>query len=134
MNRPRLRLIGFGGDVKGSTAIEFAIVANAFLMLLLGTGYLSVMLWHEANLNWAVQSGARLVALNSSVTQSEISTAVNHYLSSVGMGSATVQYTTATSGGVTVGTISASKSEQFVVPLFNTFNLTLAASANVPVP
>lgn len=134
MRRPRLRLFAFGGDVNGSTAIEFAIVANAFLMLLLGTGYLSVMLWHEANLNWAVQSGARLVALNSSVTQSDISTAVNNYLSSVGMGSATVHYSTSTAGGVTVGTINASKSEQFVVPLFNTYNLTLTASANVPVP
>ncbi len=130
----RRRLAAFHRDIAGTAAIEFAIVGNAFLLLLFGTFYISIMLWHEANLNWAVESGARLVALNSSVTQSEISTAVNDYLSSVGMGAANVQYSVSTSGSVKVGQISASKSEQFTVPLLSTFNITFRAQDDVPVP
>ena len=120
-------------DTNGASAIEFAIVGNAFLLLLFGTAYVAIMLWHEANLDWAVESGARVAVLNSAATQSDVSTAVNGYLTSVGMpGNATVAYTTSTSGGVTVGQITASDTEQFVVPFLSTYSITYHASANVP--
>jgi Flp pilus assembly protein TadG len=118
----------------GAAAIEFALVGNAFLILLLGTAYIAIMWWHSANLKWAVQSAARVAVLNSSATQSDISTAVNDYLASVGMDSATVHYSVVTSNGVKVGEITASKTEQFAVPLLFTKDITLQASANVPQP
>jgi Flp pilus assembly protein TadG len=121
-------------DAGGAAAIEFAIVGNAFLLLLFGTAYVAIMLWHEANLDWAVESGARVAVLNSAATQSDVSTAVNGYLASVGMGNATVAYTTSTTSGVTVGQITATKTEQFAVPFLSTYNITYNASANVPMP
>jgi Flp pilus assembly protein TadG len=121
-------------DASGAAALEFAIVGNAFLLLLFGTAYVAIMLWHEANLDWAVESGARVAVLNSAATQSDVSTAVNGYLASVGMGNATVAYTTSTSGGVTVGQITATKTEAFTVPFLSTYNITYNASANVPMP
>jgi Flp pilus assembly protein TadG len=122
-------------DASGAAAIEFAIVGNAFLLLLFGTAYVSIMLWHEANLDWAVESGARVAVLNSSATQSDVATAVNGYLTSVGMaGDATVAYTTSTSGGVTVGQITATSTDHITVPFLSTYNITYQSSANVPMP
>jgi Flp pilus assembly protein TadG len=122
-------------DASGAAAIEFAIVGNAFLLLLFGTAYVAIMLWHEADLDWAVQSAARDAVLNSNATQSDVAQAVNGYLTSVGMGNATtVEYTTSTSGGVTVGQITASSTEQFVIPFLSTYNITYQSSASVPKP
>ena len=116
----------------GAAAIEFAIVGNVFLLLLIGTAYVSVMLWHAANLDWAVEAGSRVATINSSATQTDVSTAVNNYLSSVGMGAATIAYTVTTTGGVKVGQISASKTERFNVPLLNNYRITFHSYANVP--
>lgn len=77
--------MAFFRGTGGAAAIEFAIVGNVFILLLIGTAYVSVMLWHAANLDWAVEAGSRVAAINSSATQTDVSTAVNNYLSSVGM-------------------------------------------------
>jgi len=123
-------------NTSGAAAIEFAIVGNAFLLLLFGTAYVSIMLWHEANLDWAVESAARTaVVLNSNATQADVATAVNGYLTSVGMtGDATVAYTTSTSGGVTVGQITATATDHITVPFLSTYNITYQSTANVPMP
>lgn len=129
-----LKRISFLREDSGAAVVEFALVGNAFLILLIGTMYLGLMYWHSANLKWAVESAARVAVLNSSATQSDISTAVNNYLASVGMDSATVHYSVVSSGGVNVGEITASKTEEFIVPLLFTKDITFQASANVPQP
>jgi Flp pilus assembly protein TadG len=129
-----MRRRAFLRDDAGAAAIEFALVGNAFLLLLIGTIYLGIMYWHSANLTWAVESAARVAAVNSSATESDITTAVNDYLASVGMDSATVHYAVVNSNGVNVGEITASKTEEFVVPLLFTKDITYQASANVPQP
>ncbi len=118
----------------GTAAIEFAIVGNVFLLFILGLGYTSIMLWHEAHLNWAVDTASRLAAVKTTTTQADISTAVNSYLSSVGMGTASVTYSVATLGGAKVGQINATLTETMVVPLLSTFHLTYTASAKIPQP
>lgn len=128
------RVFAFLREEAGAAAVEFALVGNAFLILLIGTAYLAIMLWDSANLKWAVQSAARVAVLNTSATQSDISTAVNDYLASIGMGSATVNYSVVTSNGAKVGEITASKTEQFIVPLLFTKDITFQASADVPQP
>lgn len=128
------RFRSFFRDRNGAAAIEFAIVGNAFVMLLIGIAYVGVIYWHAANLDWAVQAGSRIAVLNSSATQSDIASAVNGYLAQVGMGAADVTYSVATSNGVKVASIAASKSEIFNVPLINNFHITFQSSAEVPQP
>ncbi|HEY2032641.1 MAG TPA: TadE/TadG family type IV pilus assembly protein, partial [Rhizomicrobium sp.] len=81
-----MRRRAFFRDRSGAAAIEFAIVGNVFLMLLFGIAYIGIIYWHAANLDWAVDAGSRIAILNSSATQGDISTAVNGYLTQVGMG------------------------------------------------
>ena len=72
--------------------------------------------------------------MGGTVTTGDIKTAVNGYLSSVGMNPATVDYQVSTMGGAKVGQINATMTETFTVPLFKSFNLTYSASADVPQP
>lgn len=130
----RQQFLSFFRDRNGAAAIEFAVVGNAFLLLLFGIAYVGIIYWHAANLDWAVEAGSRVAVINSSATQSDISSAVNTYLSRVGMGSANVTYSVATSNGVKVASIDASKAETFSVPLINTFHITFHSSAEVPQP
>jgi Flp pilus assembly protein TadG len=116
----------------GAAALEFAIVGNVFLLLIMGISYSAIMMWHKSHLNWAVDSASRIAAINSSATQADISTAVNTYLSNVGMSPATVTYSVVTTNGVKVGQISATLSETMTVPLLRSFHLSYQASAKVP--
>jgi Flp pilus assembly protein TadG len=122
-------------ETSGSAAIEFAVVGNVFLMFVIAIAYAAIILWHEAHLDWAVQRSSRLAALGgTTVTATDIQTAVNGYLTSVGMNPATVQYQVSTLGGAKVGQITASMTETFSVPLFKPLHLTYTASADVPQP
>jgi len=116
----------------GAAALEFAIVGNVFILVLMGISYTAIMLWHKSHLNWAVDAASRVAAVNTSVTQAQMTTAVNNYLTSVGMDTATVTYSVQTQGGVKVGLISATLSETMTVPLLSTYHLTYSASARVP--
>jgi Flp pilus assembly protein TadG len=121
-------------DESGAAALEFAIVGNVFLLLLMGISYTAIMLWHKSHLNWAVDAASRLAAVNTSVTQADMTTAVNNYLTSVGLDTASVTYSVQTLSGVKVGLINATMTETLRVPLLNTFHLTYQASARVPQP
>lgn len=130
----RRKLPSLVRDTSGSAAIEFAVVGNVFLMFMICIAYAAIILWHEAHLDWAVQRSSRLAALGGTVTSTDIQSAVNGYLTSVGMNTATVQYQVSTMGGAKVGQITASMTETFTVPLFKSFHLTYTSSANVPQP
>jgi len=127
----RGKLDRFVRDSSGGAAVEFAVVGNVFLMFIICIAYVAIILWHEAHLDWAVQRSSRLAALGTT-TASDLQTAVNGYLSSVGMNPATVQYQVNTMGGAKVAQISASMTETFTVPLFKPINLTYTSSAKVP--
>lgn len=47
------------GDERGATAVEFALVAPAAVMLLVGTMGLSLMLFSIGNMHFAVEAAAR---------------------------------------------------------------------------
>jgi len=60
----RCRIRGAGGDERGTTAIEFALVAPVFLALLLGIFHLSLLGFTLASLHYAVEQGARCGAIS----------------------------------------------------------------------
>jgi Flp pilus assembly protein TadG len=54
---------GLGSEERGATAIEFALIAPVFLALILGIFHLSLLGFTIANLNYAVEKGARCDAI-----------------------------------------------------------------------
>ncbi|MGO4571820.1 TadE/TadG family type IV pilus assembly protein [Microvirga sp. 2TAF3] len=55
---------GLRADDSGATAIEFALIAPVFLALILGIFHLSMLGFTLANLNYAVEKGARCSAIS----------------------------------------------------------------------
>lgn len=58
----------FGGDTRGSTAIEYAFVLPILMLLLMGTGYFGQMFYGRALLNGAVRQAARNSTLENANT------------------------------------------------------------------
>ena len=69
-------------DDRGTTAVEFAIVAPVFILLLVGAIYLCLALFLVGSLNYAVEEGARCASVKASVctdSSSIVSYTQNHY-------------------------------------------------------
>src|SRR5207237_5836075 len=106
---------------------------TAFLMFLMAICYIGLMLFAYAGVHWAVEDASRVASLNTSATQSDIQTAVNNELTSVGLPSATsVSYSVSSSGGFAVATISATLTQSYVVPLLSSVTITYSATTKVP--
>ncbi len=119
-------------DESGAAAVEFAMVVSVFVSFIIGIAYVGIMLFNDTTLQWAVDSGARVAAINTAATQSQISSAINGYLSSVGAPAATVQYSVAYSGTMPVASIAANFSQSYTIPFISTFHITFSASTSVP--
>jgi Flp pilus assembly protein TadG len=130
----RSRRNRFLSDENGATAVEFALVSTAFLTLVIGICYVAIMVFNNISLEWALTKASRLAEINNTVTQTDISQAVNSYLSSTGLPNATVVYTSSTSGGVRTAYIAASYRRTFVLPMVSTFNITFSSNITVPQP
>lgn len=124
----------YARDKSGATAVEFAIIGNAFLMFIMVIFYASMMLYAYAGVYWAVEDASRLAAINTSTTQSDITTAVNSALSSVGLPPATsVSYSVSTAASsFPVATISAQLTQTYDVPLVSNVTITYSAATSVP--
>lgn len=119
-------------DEGGAAAVEFAVVSVAFFMFIFAIAYIGIIMFTNATLQWAVESGSRLAAIDQTATQGDISDAVNRYLASANAPPATVNYSISQSGALKTATISASFSESYSVPLISTFNIDYNATTSVP--
>ena len=59
MTKPRFRL-----DVRGATALEFALCAPAFFMLVMGIVELGLLVWMQLALQQGVEAAARCASIN----------------------------------------------------------------------
>ena len=59
------RTKGLRRDERGATAVEFAMIAPVFLAMVIGIFHLSLLGFTLANLNYAVEKGARCAAIAS---------------------------------------------------------------------
>ena len=92
------------------------------------------MLFNNMSLDWAVARAARLAEINNAVSQSDISQAINNYLSSIGLPAATVQYSSTVVGGIRTAYIAANYSQSYVLPMISTFNIAFSSNITVPQP
>ncbi|HEX5280986.1 MAG TPA: TadE/TadG family type IV pilus assembly protein [Micropepsaceae bacterium] len=119
-------------DCRGATAPEFAVVATVFLTFIMGICYLGLMLFTYAGVHWAVEDASRVAALNTSATSSDLQTAINNDLTSIGLPNATsVTYTVVTTP-FQVATVGATLTQSYVVPLLSTVTITYSATTQVP--
>ena len=121
-----------GTAVSGSAAVEFAILGPVFIAMLLAIVSLGKIYFDNQTLQTAVESAGRMIALSTSVSQSQLQTAVQNGLANIGNPSVTVTYTTTTINGVSVGHLSATMTRSYMVPLINNYTLTTTADTYLP--
>jgi hypothetical protein len=88
------------------------------------------MLFTNLSVHWAVERAGRLAMINPAVTQTTVASAVNDYLVSIGLPSATVTYTVQ-AGVIPTAHINATLERSYTVPLVSTFDITYVADAYV---
>jgi Flp pilus assembly protein TadG len=130
--RNLLRLARLRADESGAAAVEFAIVSSVFITFVFGIAYTAIMLYTNATLQWAVETTIRQAAIDADVTQAQLTTTLNSYLSTAQMPNATVNYSVATVGTMQVATLTGSFSRSFDIPFVGTFNTTYSATAKTP--
>jgi Flp pilus assembly protein TadG len=120
-------------DESGAAAVEFAIVASAFISFVTGIAYAAIMLHSNAALQWAVETTIRQAAIDPNVTQADLTTSLNGLLSTTKMPNASsVSYSVNSAGAIPIATLTASFNRTFTIPFVATFNTTYTATATTP--
>lgn len=88
---------------RGTTTVEFAVVAPVFFVLVLGMIEFGQAMMAQSVLTNAAQLGARAGALNGA-TSTDVTSAVNAYLSNAGLSGATSTTTPNPPSGAKPGT------------------------------
>jgi Flp pilus assembly protein TadG len=127
-----VRLARLRADDSGAAAVEFALVASAFITLIIGISYFAIVAYTRATLQWAVETTIRDAALNKNATQAQLTTTLNNNLSAFHVQAATVSYSTATVGTTQVATLTATFAQTYTIPFVGTFNHTYTATGKTP--
>ncbi len=115
---------------RGTTAIEFALIAPALFLMLFGCMEYGRLIWTEGALNYAVQEAARCASVTPSTcgTASQISTYAANRISANNIPATAFTATTATCGHQ----VNASFVFPFVLINLFTSSVTLTAMACLP--
>lgn len=128
--RAALSRIGIWHERQGNTAIEFAFLLPAFLLMFLGIVEFGRLLWTQSTLQHAVEAGARYAAINyptcASTSQTKSYAAAEVFGQSVPASDFTL---TCGSCGTQVN---ATLSFTSVVPALLPYNITLSAQSCYP--
>lgn len=116
-------------DRRGAAVLEFALVAPMAIVLLVGTIYVSLMMFSVSALEYAVQEGARCASVQTSVCTSIASTRTYTISKYLGLGAPVFTPTVASCGNL----ISASYSFSWTTGFAN-YTTPLSASACFPLP
>jgi|SRR5579862_4415286 len=111
---------------KGSTAVEFSVLAGPLLLLLLGTIEFGRALWTLNELSYSVDEAARCAAINSTLCPNIQAFAANQ--SSINFSTSVFTVSTTACGHQ----VSASYPMQLYIPFVN-YSITLTAQSCYPV-
>ncbi|MBL8637996.1 MAG: pilus assembly protein [Alphaproteobacteria bacterium] len=80
-----VRLASWKRDESGATAVEFAMISGAFILLLLGVFEMGRALWITNSLQYAAERASRYALVHSETDESTISDYLGESLRSVGV-------------------------------------------------
>jgi Flp pilus assembly protein TadG len=91
----RIMLRRLAGETRGSTAVEFGLLAPALMLVLVGTIEFGRLLWTQSALNYGVQEAARCASVNTTSCSSPTATQ-NYAASKMGCSSCSGDFTAST--------------------------------------
>jgi Flp pilus assembly protein TadG len=117
----QISLKSLGRDQRGTTAVEFAIIAPVLILLLIGTIAVCLALYLVGSLHFAVEDGARFASVKTTICADAATTVA--YTQSRYLGpnvSPTFTYAAAACGNSVTGSITYTMDvglRQFVIPI-----------------
>jgi Flp pilus assembly protein TadG len=117
----QISLRSLGRDQRGTTAVEFAIIAPVLILLLIGTIAVCLALYLVGSLHFAVEDGARCASVKTTICADAATTVA--YTQSRYLGpnvSPTFTYAAAACGNSVTGSITYTMDvglRQFVIPI-----------------
>jgi len=121
---------------RGATAVEFALIAPIFLILVFGIFEMSRAMWIKAALQFAVEEAARYAIVNSSATTSTLVTYAQTQFTNSGLSAVGVTFTATqdTVSSVNYMSVTGSYSFSVLVPIVPIPDVTLNSKSRVPLP
>jgi Flp pilus assembly protein TadG len=117
-------------DEGGTTALEFAITAPLFFLILLGIVEAGLLMWTQVGLQHATESAARCATINTSTCGS--TTAIQNYAAQQAYGLTVAPSAFTVNAAACGNQVSASYPFQFVVSLFGLQSVTLTGQSCFP--
>ncbi len=131
----RRQKVGWRNE-EGATAVEFALVIPMFLTLLIGGFQVAWIMHCAGTVRYELESTARSLMLDPTITQTQLQTAVNAKLTGM-VDTSKVKVTLVTdnsTAGAPVFRASSVYQPTLSVPFISNWPLTLRATTTVPVP
>jgi len=119
-------------DSRGASAVEFALIAPGFLIMMIGIVEFGRAFWIKSTLQFAVEEAGRYNMVYTTKTTAEIKAYAEGKLPA-SLSGATVTATEETTGADEFMSITASFQFNSIVPLLKIPTITLQAKARVPV-
>jgi len=137
--RPKVVRTGFikrlAVSRRGATAVEFAMVAPIFIIMVAGVFEMGRAMWIKSSMQYAVEETTRYAIVNTGATTSTLATYASTAYTSSGnsISGATFAATQTTTSGVTYISVTGSYSFSVIIPLVPFPDVTLSAKSRVPI-
>lgn len=118
----------------GTTAVEFAIVAPLFFLILFAILQLSLAFFHGTTIQWAVERAIRTAMIDPEITLGEIKTLVEEKLNTIGTPDIALTYEVDRSGAVPLAQVTANYEVQMDIPFVPGFTIPFTVETYVPLP
>ena len=119
-------------DRTGGSALEFALVAMPFILVLLGAFEFSRMVFYKTMLSNATAAAARTLLLDSAATPDALKAYMSARIVNVDMNRLRVSFSDISDGGVTYRTVATEYDFDFIVSTLFDFAILLSTDTVVP--
>ena len=125
--------IGLRRDQHGASAVEFALVMPAFVVMLIGTFVFGYAMHNVSSLRLALEESGRALQLNPKLSESQLASMVASEMKHLGNPSIVVGLSDDTSvAGVKMARVSATYVFEISVPLLPAYKINYQTSVLVP--
>jgi Flp pilus assembly protein TadG len=130
----RRLLFRFSQNDRGATAVEFAMILPAFVMLLFGIFEFSRLIFVSSSVQWATDRAARLAVLNPEVTVGVIESEIRENLKMANDPNIEVSLTTTSIGTVEIIHVTTHYEHYVSAPFVPSFTVAFDFETVIPKP